>query len=216
MHQQLFQHLEPNVSAEENQDPEAALDGTIQKMHQTFQKFFYNSPATDNQIVELIVGPTHFLPENYLSVKSSNGSSYKSLIYILEILDYIWTSGHTLKPESLSLVDNVGLTSDLLNAGIHDHIFGDSLAINGDPQITGQLLLNPDVLVTFLHEPQSPPKHAILTVNPEYIDGGVQDLEAKTVERFKTNITHVSFKSNFLSPIRPSTTLTTMNYSRRM
>ncbi|KAI1707241.1 hypothetical protein Ddc_14941 [Ditylenchus destructor] len=248
--------------AEETQDTEAALDSTIQKMHEEFQELLYmSSPADENQIVELVVGPTHFLPENFISLKMSNGKKYKfktasALVHMLKsyqdqhtqgithttfsgvtfnndfvrllraVNSGLWTGGmiqvvgcdfgmlsdaqigdlfrKTLKPTSLSLVDSIGLSSDVLNTGIRDHLFGDSLAIIGDSKITGQLQLDPDVLVRFLHEPEGPPKHAILTVNPAYIDGGGEILEAKIVERFLTNHKvsfHVGFTSNIKLPL---------------
>ncbi|KAI1707799.1 hypothetical protein Ddc_14672 [Ditylenchus destructor] len=199
-------------------------------------------PPAESKIAELIIGPTYFMPNNFITVKAADGKKYEAktfavligllspykyqitrvtfsgivfdheFIHVLTSVDNVLWTGifrmescdftklseneildlfrNTLKPESLSLIQNSGLTSDILNKAIKEHLLDCSLAIIGDD--TDELRLNPEELVEFLHRPARRAL-AVLTINPKFIDGGVINFVEKIVERFHSDATPVSF-----------------------
>ncbi|KAI1701429.1 hypothetical protein DdX_16108 [Ditylenchus destructor] len=131
-------------------------------------------PPAESKIAELIIGPTYFLPNNFITVKAADGKKYEAkssavlmglllpykyqitratfsgvvfdheFIHVLTSVDNVLWTGifrmencdftklsereildlfrTALKPESLSLIQNSGLTSDILNKAIKDQL----------------------------------------------------------------------------------------------
>ncbi|KAI1709912.1 hypothetical protein Ddc_13675 [Ditylenchus destructor] len=107
---------------------------------------------------------------------------------------------HTLKPESLYLIDNVGLTSDTLNKAFKEHLLDCTLVLFGDE--TDDMELDPKALVDFLHRPTGQITGLQrLMINPEFIDGGVNKFVEKIVVRFHTDTEPAPFLLQFTKVI---------------
>ncbi|KAI1702167.1 hypothetical protein Ddc_17257 [Ditylenchus destructor] len=96
---------------------------------------------------------------------------------------------HTIKPESLSLIQNPGLTTDTINKAIKKGIFGCSLAIIGDE--SDGIRLKPEDLLQFLHRRSCP--QTLLTIHPTFVEDGLTKFIEAIIKRFESDTEPVSF-----------------------
>ncbi|KAI1710940.1 hypothetical protein Ddc_13203 [Ditylenchus destructor] len=101
---------------------------------------------------------------------------------------------NTIQPEYMMFISNIGLTSQMLNKALSEHVFDCDLAIVDDRK--DQIQLDPNALLEFLHRPV--PKNGerqrnFLSLQSEFIEGGVLAFVEQITEHFKTDSDPVSF-----------------------
>ncbi|KAI1710939.1 hypothetical protein Ddc_13202 [Ditylenchus destructor] len=109
---------------------------------------------------------------------------------------------NTIRPEYTMFISNVGLTSEMFNKAIKEHILDCDLAIVEEKQT--EIQLDPNALLEFLHRPV--PKNGerqrnFLSVQPECIEGGLPAFVEQIVEHFKTDSDPVSFRLQITSDV---------------
>ncbi|KAI1701484.1 hypothetical protein Ddc_17598 [Ditylenchus destructor] len=105
-----------------------------------------------------------------------------------------------IHPESLTLRNIHGLPSEVLNIAIEEHLFDScTLAILGDEPTAFQL--DSDVLVDYLHRPGNR-QQANLTINHEFIEGGLRAFVMKIVKRFELDIDPAPFYLQLATDIK--------------
>ncbi|KAI1707794.1 hypothetical protein Ddc_14666 [Ditylenchus destructor] len=106
-----------------------------------------------------------------------------------EFLDMI---RNIFRPQLLTLGKSVGLSNERLNKWIS--LLECKLMILGEDEDLHQL--DPNGLIDFLHKGRDGDQEAYLTIQSEYIDGGVEDFVEKIIKRFKSDIRPVKFMVN--------------------
>ncbi|KAI1711608.1 hypothetical protein DdX_10070 [Ditylenchus destructor] len=100
-----------------------------------------------------------------------------------EILDFFQ---NVIRPEALSLQNNDYLPNEVLNTAIKDHLLDSNLAFLGEDSLN--VTLNAYYLLDYLHRPG-----ANLTINPEFINGGLSLFVEEMIERFVSDTEPVPF-----------------------
>ncbi|KAI1701422.1 hypothetical protein DdX_16100 [Ditylenchus destructor] len=138
---------------------------------------------------------------DFVPIFSGIDQVLRTEVLILEQCDFLKLSDDQFfdmirlifRPQVLTLDNSYDLSNERLNKWIS--LLDCLLIILGDDK--GLYQLDPDRLIDFLHRGRDGDEEAVLTIEPEYIDGGVEAFVEKIVKRFKSDTTPVEFLLNF-------------------